>query len=87
MLKPLRHRLFALLAALMFVGCLHNASVDESRMSQTLQPALSTLSRNMQDIREMLARAAGEEKEDQLNDGSLRIEARASGDDEPEEKR
>jgi outer membrane murein-binding lipoprotein Lpp len=87
LLKPLRHRLFSLLAALMFIGCLHNASLDESRMSQTLQPALSTLSRNMQDIREMLARAAGDDNEERLNDSSLRIEARASGDDEPEENR
>ncbi|CAI0723412.1 MULTISPECIES: hypothetical protein [Serratia] len=87
MLKSLRHRLFTLLAALMFVSCLHSASLDESRMSRTLQPALSTLSRNMQDIREILSRAAGEEQEERLNDSSLRIEARASGDDEPEDKR
>lgn len=87
MLKSLHHRLFTLLAALMFVSCLHSASLDESRMSRTLQPALSTLSRNMQDIREILSRAAGEEQEERLNDSSLRIEARASGDDEPEDKR
>jgi len=42
---------------------------------------------NMQDIREVLARAAGEGKEERLDDSSLRIEARSSGDDEPEEKR
>ena len=87
MLKPLRHRLFTLLATLLFIGCLHSASLDESRMSRTLQPALSALSSNMQDIREVLARAAGEGKEERLNDSSLRIEARSSGDDEPEEKR
>jgi hypothetical protein len=85
--KKLRHRLFTLLAALMFVGCLHSASLDESRLSRTLQPALSTLSNKMQDIREILARTAGDEQEERLNDSSLRIEARASGDDEPEDKR
>ncbi|MBP1131574.1 hypothetical protein JOE25_003154 [Serratia sp. PL17] len=87
MQKKLRHRLFTLLAALMFVGCLHSASLDESRLSRTLQPALSTLSNKMQDIREILARTAGDEQEERLNDSSLRIEARASGDDEPEDKR
>ncbi|WP_265554641.1 hypothetical protein [Serratia grimesii] len=87
MQKKLRHRLFTLLAALMFVGCLHSASLDESRLSRTLQPALSTLSSKMQDIREILARTAGDEQEERLNDSSLRIEARASGDDEPEDKR
>lgn len=87
MQKKLRHRLFTLLATLMFVGCLHSASLDESRLSRTLQPALSTLSNKMQDIREILARTAGDEQEERLNDSSLRIEARASGDDEPEDKR
>ncbi|MFK3841767.1 hypothetical protein [Serratia sp. NPDC087055] len=87
MQKKLRPRLFTLLAALMFVGCLHSASLDESRLSRTLQPALSTLSNKMQDIREILARTAGDEQEERLNDSSLRIEARASGDDEPEDKR
>ncbi|CAI0706525.1 Uncharacterised protein [Serratia entomophila] len=87
MLKPLRHRLFTLLATLLFVGCLHSASLDESRMNSNLQPALSALSNNLQDIREVLARCAGEESEERLNDGCPRLEARASGDDEPEEKR
>ncbi|MFK3926471.1 hypothetical protein [Serratia liquefaciens] len=86
MLKQVKHRLFTLLATLLFIGCLHSASLDESRMSRTLQPSLSALSSNMQDIREVLARCAGEGKEERLSDSNLRIEARASGDDEPEEK-
>ncbi|HEJ8089005.1 TPA: hypothetical protein SMI57_002039 [Serratia liquefaciens] len=86
MLKQVKHRLFTLLATLLFIGCLHSASLDESRMSRTLQPSLSALSSNMQDIREVLARCAGEGKEERLSDSSLRIEARASGDDEPEAK-
>ncbi|MEH0870703.1 hypothetical protein [Serratia liquefaciens] len=86
MLKQVKHRLFTLLATLLFIGCLHSASLDESRMSRTLQPSLSALSSNMQDIREVLARCAGEGEEERLSDSSLRIEARASGDDEPEEK-
>ena len=86
LLKQVKHRLFTLLATLLFIGCLHSASLDESRMSRTLQPSLSALSSNMQDIREVLARCAGEGKEERLSDSSLHIEARASGDDEPEEK-
>lgn len=87
LLKQVKHRLFTLLATLLFIGCLHSASLDESRMSRTLQPSLSALSSSMQDIREVLARCAGEgKKEERLSDSSLRIEARASGDDEPEEK-
>jgi len=86
LLKQVKHRLFTLLATLLFISCLHSASLDESRMSRTLQPSLSALSSNMQDIREVLARCAGEGKEERLSDSSLRIEARASGDDEPEEK-
>lgn len=86
LLKQVKHRLFTLLATLLFIGCLHSASLDESRMSRTLQPSLSALSSNMQDIREVLARCTGEGKEERLSDSSLRIEARASGDDEPEEK-
>ncbi|WBL75142.1 hypothetical protein [Serratia liquefaciens] len=86
MLKQVKHRLFTLLATLLFIGCLHSASLDENRMSRTLQPSLSALSSSMQDIREVLARCAGEGKEERLSDSSLRIEARASGDDEPEEK-
>ncbi|HFI5325735.1 TPA: hypothetical protein ACGQSM_003565 [Serratia liquefaciens] len=86
MLKQVKHRLFTLLATLLFIGCLHSASLDESRMSRALQPSLSALSSSMQDIREVLARCAGEGKEERLSDSSLRIEARASGDDEPEEK-
>ena len=86
LLKQVKHRLFTLLATLLFIGCLHSASLDESRMSRTLQPSLSALSSNMQDIREVLARCAGEGKEERLSDSSLRIEARAFGDDEPEEK-
>ncbi|CAI1006400.1 hypothetical protein [Serratia ficaria] len=87
MLKRLRHRLFTLLATLLFVGCLHSASLDESRMSRNLQPALSALSNSMQDIREVLARCAGEDSEERLNDGCPRLEARAAGDDEAEDKR
>ncbi|NLU16349.1 MAG: hypothetical protein GXW94_11440 [Serratia liquefaciens] len=86
MLKQVKHRLFTLLATLLFIGCLHSASLDENRMSRTLQPSLSALSSSMQDIREVLARCAGEGREERLSDSSLRIEARASGDDEPEEK-
>ncbi|MBI3311770.1 MAG: hypothetical protein HYZ77_11085 [Serratia liquefaciens] len=86
MLKQVKHRLFTLLATLLFIGCLHSASLDESRMSRTLQPSLSALSSSMQDIREVLARVAGEGKEERLSDSSLRNEARASGDDEPEDK-
>ena len=86
LLKQVKHRLFTLLATLLFLGCLHSASLDESRLSRTLQPSLSALSSSMQDIREVLARCAGEGKEERLSDSSLRIEARASGDDEPEEK-
>ncbi|VEI17010.1 Uncharacterised protein [Serratia plymuthica] len=87
LLKSLKHRLFTLLATLMFVGCLHSASLDESRMSRTLQPSLSALSSSMQDIREVLARCAGEGKEERLCDSSLRVEAHGSGDDEPEDRR
>lgn len=86
LLKQVKHRLFTLLATLLFIGCLHSASLDENRMSRTLQPSLSALSSSMQDIREVLARCAGEGREERLSDSSLRIEARASGDDEPEEK-
>lgn len=75
------------MSTLLFIGCLHNALLDESRMPRNLQPSLSALSSNLQDIREVLARCAGEEEEDRLNDGGIRIEARAAGDDEAEEKR
>lgn len=87
MLKRLRHRLFTLMATLLFIGCLHSASLDESRMPHNLQPSLSALSSNMQDIREVLARCAGEEEEERLNGGDVRIEARAAGEDEAEDKR
>ncbi|MGB8663965.1 MAG: hypothetical protein WCD24_04260 [Serratia inhibens] len=87
MLKSLKHRLFTLLATLMFIGCLHSASLDESRMSRTLQPSLSALSSSMQDIREVLARCTGEGKEERLFDSHLRAETRASDDDETEDKR
>ncbi|HEJ1073037.1 hypothetical protein I5O50_08095 [Serratia ureilytica] len=87
MLKRLRHRLFTLMATLLFIGCLHSASLDESRMPRNLQPSLSALSSNLQDIREVLARCAGEEEEEQLNDGGIHIEARAAGDEEAEDKR
>ncbi|WP_148876360.1 hypothetical protein [Serratia marcescens] len=87
MLKRIRHRLFTLMATLLFIGCLHSASLDESRMLRNLQPSLSALSSNLQDIREVLARCAGEEEEERLNDGGIRIEARAAGDDEVEDKR
>lgn len=87
MLKRLRHRLFTLMATLLFIGCLHSASLDESRMPRNLQPSLSALSSNMHDIREVLARCAGEEEEERLNGGDMRIEARAAGEDEVEDKR
>ncbi|MBH2758745.1 hypothetical protein [Serratia ureilytica] len=87
MLKRIRHRLFTLMATLLFIGCLHNALLDESRMPRNLQPSLSALSSNLQDIREVLARCAGEEEEERPNDGGIRIEARAARDDEAEEKR
>ncbi|WP_414161922.1 hypothetical protein ACMGG9_03630 [Serratia sp. BNK-10] len=87
MLKRIRHRLFTLMATLLFIGCLHNALLDESRMPRNLQPSLSALSSNLQDIREVLARCAGEEEEERLNDGGIRIEAHAAGDDESEDKR
>ncbi|MCP1104769.1 hypothetical protein M6G53_05065 [Serratia nevei] len=87
MLKRLRHRLFTLMATLLFIGCLHSASLDESRMPRNLQPSLSALSSNMQDIREVLARCAGEEEEERLNGSDMRIEARAAGEDEVEDKR
>ncbi|BEL78980.1 hypothetical protein SM12BL3_02870 [Serratia marcescens] len=79
MLKRIRHRLFTLLATLLFISCLHSASLDESRMPRNLQPSLSALSSNLQDIREVLARCAGEEEEERLNDGGMRIEARRRG--------
>jgi hypothetical protein len=75
------------MATLLFIGCLHSASLDESRMPRNLQPSLSALSSNMQDIREVLARCAGEEEEERLNGGDMRIEARAAGEDEVEDKR
>ena len=56
-------------------------------MPRNLQPSLSALSSNMQDIREVLARCAGEEEEERLNGGDMRIEARAAGEDEVEDKR
>jgi len=87
LLKRLRHRLFTLMATLLFIGCLHSASLDESRMPRNLQPSLSALSSNMQDIREVLARCAGEEEEERLNGGDMRIEARAAGEDEVEDQR
>lgn len=87
LLKRLRHRLFTLLATLLFIGCLHSASLDESRMPRNLQPSLSALSSNLQDIREVLARCAGEEEEERLNGGDMRIEARAAGEDEVEDQR
>jgi len=87
LLKRIRHRLFTLMATLLFIGCLHNALLDESHMPRNLQPSLSALSSNLQDIREVLARCAGEEEEERLNDGGIRIEARAAGDDEAEDKR
>jgi hypothetical protein len=87
LLKRLRHRLFTLMATLLFIGCLHSASLDESRMPRNLQPSLSALSSNLQDIREVLARCAGEEEEERLNGGDMRIEARAAGEDEVEDKR
>ncbi|HHB1425104.1 TPA: hypothetical protein ACOQZT_001088 [Serratia odorifera] len=89
MLKRLKHRLLIMLSTLLFVGCLHSARLDEARMSSTLQPALSALSSNMQDIREALSRCArDDEEESSLYDGALATEARISGsDDEAERQR
>ncbi len=86
MLKPSKHRLFTLLATLMFAGCLHSATLAESRMSRTLQPTLCALSGSMMDIREVLARCAKEEREERLRESALAIEARAAADGDPEEQ-
>lgn len=83
MFKPSKHRLFTLLATLMFAGYLHSATLDESQMSSTLQPALCALSSSMMDIREGLARCAREGKEEQLHESHLVIVARAAGGPSP----
>ncbi|MGF6190147.1 hypothetical protein [Serratia sp. 2723] len=85
MLKSSKHRLITLLATLMFAGYLHSATLDESQMSRTLQPALSTLSSSMMDIREVLARCFEEGKEERLCESNLVMEARAAGGDDLEE--
>lgn len=85
MLKSSKHRLITLLATLMFAGYLHSATLDESQMSRTLQPALSALSSSMMDIREVLARCSGEGKEERLCESNLVMEARVAGGDDLEE--
>jgi hypothetical protein len=85
LLTSSKHRLITLLATLMFAGYLHSATLDESQMSRTLQPALSALSSNMMDIREALARCVREGKEERLCESNLVMEARATGGDDPEE--
>ncbi|CAM4141441.1 hypothetical protein [Serratia silvae] len=85
MLKASKHRLITLLATLMFAGYLHSATLDESQMSRTLQPALSALSSSMMDIREVLARCAREGKEERLCESNLVMEVRAARVNDPEE--
>ncbi|MEB7886789.1 hypothetical protein [Serratia fonticola] len=87
MLTSSKHRLITLLATLMFAGYLHSATLDESQMSRTLQPALSALSSNMMDIREALARCVREGKEERLCESNLVMETRATGRDDPEAHR
>lgn len=86
MLKLSKHRLFTLSATLIFAGYLHSATLDESQMSRTLQPALCALTSSMMDIREGLARCAKEGKEERLFESNLVIEARAAGDDDTEKE-
>ncbi|WP_431223511.1 hypothetical protein ACQ86O_26315 [Serratia sp. L9] len=86
MLKLSKHRLFTLSATLIFAGYLHSATLDESQMSRTLQPALCALTSSMMDIREGLARCAKEGKEERLSESNLVIEARAAGDDDTEKE-
>jgi hypothetical protein len=86
LLKTSRHRLITLLATLMFAGYLHSATLDESQMSTTLQPALSALSRDMQDIRDVLARCAKDGKEERLCESNLVIEVRAASEGDTEEE-
>ncbi|WP_025120307.1 MULTISPECIES: hypothetical protein [unclassified Serratia (in: enterobacteria)] len=86
MLKPSKHRLFTLLATLMFAGYLHSATLDESQMSRTLQPALCALSSSMMDLREGLARCAREGKEERIVENNLVIVARAAGDGDRDEE-
>lgn len=85
MLKPLRHRLFTLLATLMFIGCLHSATLDERHMEGTLQPALSALSCSMLDIREVLTRCSKEREgeEEQAYESSIKAEVRHIAGDTP----
>lgn len=83
--KCLKHRLLIMLSTLLFVGCLHSARLDEARMNSALQPALSAISSNMQDIREALSRCARDEEE---SDDAIATEARVSGrDDEADPQR
>ncbi|MCR0997563.1 hypothetical protein [Serratia rubidaea] len=60
-LTRLKHRFFTLLSTLLFIGCLHSAARAEGHLQTTLQPALSIVSSDMQDIREALTRYAGED--------------------------
>lgn len=71
MLKSSKHRLFTLLATLIFAGYLHSATLDESQMNRTLQPALCALSSSMLDILEGLARCAQERKEERIYENNL----------------
>lgn len=84
MLKPSRQHWCILLATLMFAGYLHSATLDESQMSGTLQPALCALSSSMMDIREVLAHCGREGKEERLRESNLVIEVGAAGDAEKE---
>ncbi|AKG70137.1 Uncharacterised protein [Serratia fonticola] len=86
MLTSSKHRLITLLATLMFAGYLHSATLDESQMSRTLQPALCALSSSMMDIREVLARCGREGKEERLCESNLVMEVRAAGDGDTEEE-
>ncbi|WP_411751988.1 hypothetical protein [Serratia sp. (in: enterobacteria)] len=70
----------------MFAGYLHSATLDESQMNRTLQPALCALSSSMMDIREALARCAGEGKEERLCENNPVMEIRATGDGDTEEE-
>jgi hypothetical protein len=84
LLKPSKHRLFTLLATLIFAGYLHSATLDESQLSRTLQPALCALSSNMLDIREVLARCARDGEEERQVESNLVMESRSAGEGDPE---
>ncbi|MFI8417636.1 hypothetical protein ACQKDS_16180 [Serratia sp. NPDC078593] len=89
MLKKHQHRLLNVLATLLFLGCLHSASLDEAHMSNRLQLALSALSSHMLDIREALTRCSrNDAEESRLCSRYQPLETRASGgNDDVEERR